>query len=727
MRIWVTVAVLGIGAACLGADLAVDSSPEGASVFVDDQFAGVTPVTVPGLAAGGHLVRLEKRGFAGWRGRVDVAGPQAHIAAELVPAAVGRIVVSSEPTGADVYLNGEWRGKTPLTIDHLAQGRHAVQVVLDGYDTFGAETDLTQQPSAEVSAQLGGRIEDYLVTAIAANPKAPNNYADLAHYYFLRRRFADAIATFARGFDMVAESGETLPPDEVKRLYNEALYTYQGEYDFGGSAALQEARPLIEQCFRDAMARHPECGQTAEWLGDLLLQAGRTPETVEVYHQGVRTATGEVALIGLRAKYGSQRYSEALKLHNGGRDQAIAVYKEIIAELPGHYTALDSRSQLATIYAEQNDYAAAVEQMRALADEAKRHPSIATYLTTLAGYQAHLGDYEAVARTYEEILTLRSKGDAAVAALNSLAAVYLDNLSAPDKARTCYQRLAELAKGTNAAATALQNVQSLLRAAGQTAEADAVVQRILTEYPLSPEAWSLETNLERQQANTASKAAYGEAAQLSSSGQYAAAVGRYWQVLDQYPDTYYGRAAGGQAIALLYGTIGDYPAAIAKRKEFIERFPDDESCPTHLYYMAASYSSHLADYRTAVELYEEMATKYPDSPLAPSALSNIGALYVDHLAEYQKGLDALLRVADQYPDSPYALSALYSAGNAYLCMYEVEKGRDVWRRLMRLAPNSTEAAQAAQCMTWTRRRAGHGQWGADGLGARAGPGPTEGR
>jgi hypothetical protein len=42
-------------------------------------------------------------------------------------------VVRSTPSGAGVLIDGNWRGRTPLTVRGLSVGMHAVRVVEDGY------------------------------------------------------------------------------------------------------------------------------------------------------------------------------------------------------------------------------------------------------------------------------------------------------------------------------------------------------------------------------------------------------------------------------------------------------------------------------------------------------------------------------------------------------------------------------------------------------------------
>jgi hypothetical protein len=45
----------------------------------------------------------------------------------------GQIVVHSTPSKAGVTINGQWRGRTPLTLDELPFGRYTVRVVQPGY------------------------------------------------------------------------------------------------------------------------------------------------------------------------------------------------------------------------------------------------------------------------------------------------------------------------------------------------------------------------------------------------------------------------------------------------------------------------------------------------------------------------------------------------------------------------------------------------------------------
>ena len=64
--------------------LAVDSRPAGAKVFVDGKLVGTTPMAIPSVAAGSHVVRLEHDGYRRWSSSVRVvASEQNRVTASL--------------------------------------------------------------------------------------------------------------------------------------------------------------------------------------------------------------------------------------------------------------------------------------------------------------------------------------------------------------------------------------------------------------------------------------------------------------------------------------------------------------------------------------------------------------------------------------------------------------------------------------------------------------------
>jgi hypothetical protein len=72
--------------------VSVSSSPSGAQVFLDDVYMGITPVTLPSVSAGSHILLLKNPGYADWQATIMVQASQTTpVSATMTPA-------TTEPT-----------------------------------------------------------------------------------------------------------------------------------------------------------------------------------------------------------------------------------------------------------------------------------------------------------------------------------------------------------------------------------------------------------------------------------------------------------------------------------------------------------------------------------------------------------------------------------------------------------------------------------------------------
>ena len=161
-----------------GAVLDVASEPAGATVFVNGDSVGVTPLQVPVaepgeqwvlVAAGGQTVLDTTVQVAyGDVVALDAARRRAPAARDDEPAATvevqrGAIRVTSAPSGAAVLLDGRSVGETPVTIDGLSPGRYSLAVRRSGYEAV----------ARTVAIRPGTRYEADLALRAAAAPEPP--------------------------------------------------------------------------------------------------------------------------------------------------------------------------------------------------------------------------------------------------------------------------------------------------------------------------------------------------------------------------------------------------------------------------------------------------------------------------------------------------------------------------------------------------------------------------
>ena len=116
--------------------LALTSTPANAEVLVNGEPAGTTPLTVRDLPPGDHQLIIQAPRHSPAKDTVTIIGLDRtqSLAVTLEPA-WGQVELSSEPSGAEVIVDGASRGHTPLTTEVLAEGED-VRVELEGFKTW---------------------------------------------------------------------------------------------------------------------------------------------------------------------------------------------------------------------------------------------------------------------------------------------------------------------------------------------------------------------------------------------------------------------------------------------------------------------------------------------------------------------------------------------------------------------------------------------------------------
>ena len=127
----ITLGALRYMAAPVAADgmgtLLVQTNPSGASVDIDGQPRGMTPLSLD-LSPGRHTLKLANEGNVRSMPITIVAGGQVSQLIELPRAAslLGELQVRTEPAGAQVTVDGHAYGRAPVTVEGLAPGAHSV-------------------------------------------------------------------------------------------------------------------------------------------------------------------------------------------------------------------------------------------------------------------------------------------------------------------------------------------------------------------------------------------------------------------------------------------------------------------------------------------------------------------------------------------------------------------------------------------------------------------------
>lgn len=150
-----------------GAQIRVETTPEGAMVSCDGILRDAAPVTLKGLSAGDHLIVAQKAGFQEVRRTVRVAPGETAAVALALPIMTGLFVIHSTPSGAEIEISGAHRGPTPLLVTDLPVGRYRVKASAVGYIPREVDIEVKDRIPFKVPIEL---VSDSAKLVISSTP-----------------------------------------------------------------------------------------------------------------------------------------------------------------------------------------------------------------------------------------------------------------------------------------------------------------------------------------------------------------------------------------------------------------------------------------------------------------------------------------------------------------------------------------------------------------------------
>ncbi len=139
--------------------LHIVSNPPGAKVILDGKARkGKTPMTIPQVSVGKHRIELRLEKHRPWKTEV-VVDPSAVVDIEAdLAGKPGKLLVSSVPKGAKVFVDGVDSGKTLARIP-LDPGKHVVRVEKEGYEPETRDVTIDSGKALSLSVTLTKRVE----------------------------------------------------------------------------------------------------------------------------------------------------------------------------------------------------------------------------------------------------------------------------------------------------------------------------------------------------------------------------------------------------------------------------------------------------------------------------------------------------------------------------------------------------------------------------------------
>jgi formylglycine-generating enzyme required for sulfatase activity len=152
------------------ANIALSSVPVGASIYVDGEQRGQTPAMLE-ILQGEHVIELRMPRFQSWEQVLAVsAGVHQNLEPITLLPADGLLELSSRPSGANVTVDGEFQGQTPISLSLDPDGEHRVAVFKPGYERAVRSVALEAEEVRELQLTLTPRLGE--VQVLVTPPQA---------------------------------------------------------------------------------------------------------------------------------------------------------------------------------------------------------------------------------------------------------------------------------------------------------------------------------------------------------------------------------------------------------------------------------------------------------------------------------------------------------------------------------------------------------------------------
>ncbi len=136
------------------ATISIASTPPGAELYLNGKPSGKTPQRLE-VSLGWHQVRLTMEGFSTNEEHLQLNEAKPYqFNFELKPLVKKpTLVADSDPGGAQVYVNDQFKGRTPLRL-RLPPGKYMVRMAYPGYQEWSSQVDLGETGDFPVTGRL---------------------------------------------------------------------------------------------------------------------------------------------------------------------------------------------------------------------------------------------------------------------------------------------------------------------------------------------------------------------------------------------------------------------------------------------------------------------------------------------------------------------------------------------------------------------------------------------
>ena len=209
----------------------VDSSPMGATIYIDGKHYGETPNYISDILIGEHELKLTKQGCASVTKTITIKEGETLSVNEKLQTGK-EISISTGRSGDKIYVDGNYVGVSPITTN-LSYGNHEIKAERDGKTvsktinvtqsggdssvklTFGNQTFTVNGVSFTMIVVKGGTFQMGATSSHADNDEKPVHNVTLSDYYIGETEVTQELWQAVMGKNPSYSKGNKKPVEQV--------------------------------------------------------------------------------------------------------------------------------------------------------------------------------------------------------------------------------------------------------------------------------------------------------------------------------------------------------------------------------------------------------------------------------------------------------------------------------------------------------------------------------
>lgn len=148
------------------ANVEIRTEPPGAAIYEGQKQLGQTPATLP-FSEGSHAISVVLEGFKAWDGTIDTRANE-HQSLPLIKLepANAQLQVNTIPRGANVTVNGHYRGQSPIRIALSPDIDYEIGLSKAGYGSTARKVRLGAAAAEAITVDLTARVGEVRVDVL---------------------------------------------------------------------------------------------------------------------------------------------------------------------------------------------------------------------------------------------------------------------------------------------------------------------------------------------------------------------------------------------------------------------------------------------------------------------------------------------------------------------------------------------------------------------------------